>query len=70
MTFINAVCAHSSKWMPHTRHPATGISQSVEAETPPPTPLTILLLQLYQGVQWPASNQSFRVTPRQEYTPD
>lgn len=35
MTFINAVCAHSSKWMPHTRHPATGISQSVKAESSP-----------------------------------
>lgn len=41
MTFINAVCAHSSKWMPHTRHPATGISQSVETErTPSPPPTT------------------------------
>lgn len=37
------LCVHpQSKWMPHTRHPATEISQSVEAESsphPPPPPL-------------------------------
>lgn len=38
LTFINAVCAHPSKWMPHAGHPATGISQSVETERGPPPP--------------------------------
>lgn len=36
MTFINAVCAHWSTWMPHVRHPATGISQEVLSAPPPP----------------------------------
>lgn len=45
MTFINAVCAHPSKWMPHAGHPATGISQSVETERGPPPPVPCPLLQ-------------------------
>lgn len=67
MTFINAVCAHPSKWMPHTRHPATGISQSVETESTLPPPVTtvrplalpVLKVQQHRGL-----------FPHQDDTPD